>query len=102
MLRQGERRVEQPVSGGDGEGENHAVRLAGLTERGLGGEAGDGLLGVAQGVGVDGVAVLGQQLGQLGLPQVAAHHPDVQFVFHRIPPGPPAGRWVSNPLYGLG
>ena len=35
-----------------------------------------------QSVSMDSVAVQGQQLGQLGLAHIAAHHPDVQFVFH--------------------
>ena len=82
MFGQGERGVEQTLSVGDGQRQNHAVRLVNVPGGDLGGEAGSGLLGLAQGIGMDCVAVLGQQLG---LPQIASHYPYVQFVFHGEP-----------------
>ena len=83
MVSGGEGSVENPVSCGDGEREDDAVRPVHMTQGGLSGEAGNGLLGLPQSVSVYGVAVLGQQPGKPLLPQVAAHHPYVQFVLHK-------------------
>ena len=102
VIRRGKRGIEKSVSSRDRKGKDDTVGPVGPAENGFGGETGNRFLGLAQGVGVDGVAVFCEQLSQLGLPQVAAHHPDVQFVFHRqyLQNRPYEAGGGFNPLYG--
>ncbi len=49
-------------------------------------QTGEELAPGVQGVDMDGVAVLGEQLGQAELAHVAPHHPKIQFMVHSGPP----------------
>ena len=93
VLFSGQGGVEQPRPRRHGQGEDHTVGPSDPLQLRSMVQAGQG--GLLQGPGVDGVAVLGQQAGQLGLPQVAPRHPEIQFVLHwarhlRGPPGRPS------------
>lgn len=83
-------------------GRGRMTQSAREMERGAGLGNGTGqVLDQIQGIGIDGVTVLAEQLGQPGLTLVAAHHPDIQFMLHGNVHlrNRPAGRRVSALSY---
>lgn len=76
-----QRGVQQSAALRDHQGENDTVGPVQAVQAFFGSDA-LGMLGsTAQGVGMDSMAVLGQELGQADLALVAAQNPDIPFVF---------------------
>ena len=84
LLDLGEGGIEQAAAGGDGEGEHHTVGTAGLCQVRFTDRSKQFFRPWVQGVSMDGVAVLCEQLSQLYLAHIAAHNPEIQFPIHGL------------------